>query len=297
MRGDCGLCGVPGELQRSHIIPKFVFRWQKKTSPTGYLRTGQTIDRRQQDGFTQEMLCKKCEGDLSVFENRFKASIFDNAVQKKPSKFTYDQWLSKFALSVVWRATQMDQFGGTVGSQLDDRSKALLDNAIAHWRNQLLGNESSYGRFPIHIFEHWQLHDANHEDLPGIWNRYLNRHSVIRLIKNDPTELFVVYVKMGPVAIFGHISKPKKRWRGTRINTAKGIYDSTDVRLPEDIFYLYMYEAQDHHELISSVSEKQQDIIYDTMTSDIERAKDSDSWRDVLADVSRFNKNAFIQKK
>jgi hypothetical protein len=58
-----------------------------------------------------------------------------------------------------------------------------------------------------------------------------------------------------------------------------------------------MYEAQDHHELISSVSEKQQDIIYDTMTSDIERAKDSDSWRDVLADVSRFNKNAFIQKK
>lgn len=184
-----------------------------------------------------------------------------------------------------------------MSSQMDGGSIALLDEATAHWQHQSLGNKSSYGRFPIHIFEHWQLHDATHKDIPGICNRYLNRHSVVRLVKNDPTGLFVVYVKMGPITIFGHISKPKKKWKGTRINTAKGFYDSTNVRLPDDIFHLYLYEAQYHQELISSTSEKQVDIISGTMTRDIEKAKNSDSWQDIVADVSRFGKNAFIEKK
>ena len=293
----CRLCGSTGELQNSHIIPKFVFRWQKKTSPTGYLRTGRTVDRRQQDGFTQKMLCVNCEGDFSFVENRFKINIFDNATQKRQSKFSYDSWLSRFALSVVWRATQMEQFEATLSPKLDAQSKALLDIAVLHWRRQLLGEAKNYGRFPLHIFEHWQLHDAQHKAIPGNWNRYLNRHSVIRLVKNEPTALFLVYVKMGPVTVFGQISKPKRKWEGTRINTIKGFYNSAKVRLPADIFHLYMHEAQYHLDLVSSASEKQMDIISETFLKDISKATGSESWADLVADATRFGGNAFIPKK
>ena len=32
------LCGETKELQESHILPGFVYRWLKETSATGYLR-------------------------------------------------------------------------------------------------------------------------------------------------------------------------------------------------------------------------------------------------------------------
>lgn len=36
--GICALCGKNAELRESHLIPKFVGEWIKRTSATGYLR-------------------------------------------------------------------------------------------------------------------------------------------------------------------------------------------------------------------------------------------------------------------
>jgi hypothetical protein len=50
VQGTCRLCERDGELQESHIIPKFVFAHQKETSATGFLRCSEVINRRAQDG-------------------------------------------------------------------------------------------------------------------------------------------------------------------------------------------------------------------------------------------------------
>lgn len=49
MHGTCALCRDNTELKESHIIPKFVGKWLKRTSATGYLRNIDNINKRQQD--------------------------------------------------------------------------------------------------------------------------------------------------------------------------------------------------------------------------------------------------------
>jgi hypothetical protein len=49
------------ELQESHILPSFVYRWMKETSATGYLRFGQQPNLRVQDGVKRHLLCANCE--------------------------------------------------------------------------------------------------------------------------------------------------------------------------------------------------------------------------------------------
>ena len=58
---SCRLCGATKELQESHILPGFVFRWKKETSATGYLRFGQQPNLRVQDGVKLHLLCRDCE--------------------------------------------------------------------------------------------------------------------------------------------------------------------------------------------------------------------------------------------
>lgn len=46
MQGVYKLCHNESELQESHFIPKFVGKWVKKTSITGYLRESNEVHKR-----------------------------------------------------------------------------------------------------------------------------------------------------------------------------------------------------------------------------------------------------------
>ena len=72
----CKLCGSGNTLRKSHIIPKFVGRWLKKTSPTPYLRFGGNVDARLQDLYATELLCDDCERRFSEWETKFANEIF-----------------------------------------------------------------------------------------------------------------------------------------------------------------------------------------------------------------------------
>ena len=67
----CALCLQERQLRDSHIIPKFVFDYLKRTSATGFLRFSDRPNRRAQDGMTAALLCDECEQRLSVFEKYF----------------------------------------------------------------------------------------------------------------------------------------------------------------------------------------------------------------------------------
>ena len=66
MQGKCRLCQIESELEISHFIPKFVGKWIKKTSITGFLREHNEVHKRAQDISKDHWLCDSCEDLFSV---------------------------------------------------------------------------------------------------------------------------------------------------------------------------------------------------------------------------------------
>jgi len=97
----CALCREPKDLRKSHIIPKFIIKWIKKTSKTGKLRDSDY--NRVQDSIKLFLLCEECEKKLSRFENYFAEKIFHPTVKMTSNDIKYDINLLKIIVSVSWR--------------------------------------------------------------------------------------------------------------------------------------------------------------------------------------------------
>jgi hypothetical protein len=294
--GQCRICRAQSLLCESHIIPKFVFKWQKATSPTQYLRTGESINRRTQDGFKVRLLCKTCELSLSKSENLFKSRVFDHSVERKDLAFQYSNWMPHFCVSTAWRGLTylVDK---EINSSADQSIIFLIEQALEDWRLYLLGDKNRLVRHPVHFFDIWQLHNARHAKLPGNWNRFVNRHSVIRYISNERNNTATIFVKMGPVSVFGHIIKPKRKWIGTRVNSCSGTFSSGQVRLPGELFFHLVEEAQSHMDLVNSVSPQQQEVISKSILDDMHRLTSSSAFIDLVADYTQFGDRAFLKGK
>src|SRR6266702_5055755 len=107
--GICRLCGKQAELQFSHVIPAFFFRWQRDTSGSGFLRMGTEPNKRVQDGIKRHWLCLDCEGRLSRLEMLFATRIFHPYSSGISARFRYGPWLLKFGISVTWRILRLYQ--------------------------------------------------------------------------------------------------------------------------------------------------------------------------------------------
>ena len=76
MKGICKLCGKNDDLRESHFIPKFVGKWIKKTSVTGYIREKNEVQKRAQDIAKEHWLCGDCEQLFSRWEREFANKVF-----------------------------------------------------------------------------------------------------------------------------------------------------------------------------------------------------------------------------
>src|ERR1700733_10651325 len=103
MEGICRLCHIRAELQGSHIIPAFVFRWRKDTAPTPYMRASDNPNRRVQDGPTEFWMCSNCEQKLGDWERKFSCTVFRSLTENGTCRVQYGDWLLKFCVSISWR--------------------------------------------------------------------------------------------------------------------------------------------------------------------------------------------------
>ena len=96
----CALCKTEDRREDSHVIPAFVYRWLKESSPTGYLRNPVYPNKRIQDGLKLPLLGPKCEDGLSVLEKKFAETVFHEVHKKGNNElaFEYGEWLPKFWL-------------------------------------------------------------------------------------------------------------------------------------------------------------------------------------------------------
>ena len=102
----CKYCEKEEAIENSHIIPSFIYKWIKDTSPTKALRATNNPNKRKQDGYKSALLCQKCEEIFSQYENDFKKNIF-NKIANYRSDYPELIKITKKSLnciySIAWR--------------------------------------------------------------------------------------------------------------------------------------------------------------------------------------------------
>lgn len=143
---SCRLCGLPGKLCKSHIIPNFLY---EKAFHEGTFVSitshPQHQPRHLQTGFYEELLCVDCEGKLSRIESsvatllrRILASphpgkITGVPLSQQPSigefEYSYSD-LKLFGLSIIWRChhSRLYSFNRVDLGPHEERIKAMLLN-------------------------------------------------------------------------------------------------------------------------------------------------------------------------
>lgn len=105
MKGICKLCQKEAQLELSHILPKFIYKWINKTSGTGKMRGLSNPNVALQDGYKIHLLCPVCEDKFSKYETWFASNFFHPSIKGVKISYPYNENLFKFAASIFWRYT------------------------------------------------------------------------------------------------------------------------------------------------------------------------------------------------
>lgn len=140
MNKTCQLCNENKELRDSHLVPKFVFNWMKKTG-SSYFRNVTTPNKREQDGVKRKLLCTDCEGNFSKHETWYSRYLFHpilddmvaNGGKHTITSFKYDENLYCFCLSFLWRALKVN----LIDKDFSEEHIDILKKVEEEWRNFL----------------------------------------------------------------------------------------------------------------------------------------------------------------
>ena len=282
MRDRCRLCGSDAEIQRSHILPAFVFRWIRESSATGHIRLGEEPNRRVQDGWKKRWLCSSCENLIGAAERQFAQQVFKPVVEDRMDSVEYGPWLFKFCVSVSWRVLRLFQDS----DQFDDYSRddcELLDHAAITWRDYLLGHNADVPQaFRQHLYIVRGVSSAKHEVAPNL-NRYVLRHIAADVVRSGHQH--IVYAKLPRIFIMGVLrDECPNDWRGTEVHADGGIISHVQ-RVP-DAFYDYVNEkAKRAGALLESISDRQKARMLADISSDPVRAGESDTLKALQWDI------------
>jgi len=250
----CRLCGSGNELKGSHIIPAFVYRWQKATSSTGCLRFSQQINRRVQDGIKVKFLCAQCEARLSQWETPFKNCFFESFHKNGQATFSYESWMAKCCVSVSWRVLRYLMERGAHPSFDTDFGQDAQE-ALSVWADFLLDRRQDVDRFEQHLLPLGAIANANVQ-LPPKIQRYLMRAVEMNCVCNNQSAL--TFAKLGHVVIVGFVREPQAHlWKGTKVALGRGTITHDRLLLP-DWFLVWLFGQANSLTQIEAVISPQQ---------------------------------------
>lgn len=287
MTGTCKLCGKTGDLQQSHVLPSFAFKWMKQAGP---FRKAGLPNRRAQDGEKREWLCWNCEQLFSSFETPFATKIFHPYDVDRSVKVRYGEWLAKFCASVAWRSLSALQEDGKF-QQLTEQQAALGERALETWARFLLGRYKHVGEFQLHLLTFVEIESASFSITTPNINRYLTRAIDIDLAANSST--CFSYSKLGPFAIFGFVQSHAGQWRGTKIPIGAGWFQPHNVTVPKELWDYLNDRALHIKRVMETISPTQQQKIAETFRASPERFLQSGLYRAMQRDVEMFGRDAF----
>ncbi len=291
MEGKCRLCDKNADLQESHIIPSFVYRWFKDSSGTGYLRFGPEPNKRVQDGYKKYWLCVECEQRFQVWETKFANSVFHPFNDGETDNASYGPWLLKFAVSISWRVLSfIDEEQGL--PHFTPELGSCAQKALKEWKEFLMDRKPHPGRYEQHLLPLDRIENFDYPDMPTNINRYILRTVDIDAVYGGNRAF--VYSKLGRFLILGFVEMPHPRqWDGTKIHVRHGIIRPKTYTVPGKFGDYLVSKARRFGKLQDNVSNKQNKRIEETYMKDLQRAAESESFKAMEQDVRLFGRKAF----
>lgn len=193
---QCRLCHEFRELRESHVVPKFVFKWLKRTGAPGF-RSPLAPNKRQQDGAKLKLLCDECEGRFSRLETKFANEFFWPHLNDEVERFEYDSSLYRFAISLFWRRLAVDP---GVRPHL---VKKACEELEPHLREFLLEENSNQLGESVHM--------VTMGETPGVtpvkfWNSYLTRMPDMCVAQDCHDNAAFAFAKLGPFQFYLDLS-------------------------------------------------------------------------------------------
>ncbi|MGE6376596.1 hypothetical protein [Peribacillus muralis] len=284
----CALCGNVKELKLSHIIPKFVFRYLKKDSFTGKLRSLSNVNVPVQDGDKQYLLCDSCEGDFNRNETKFANAIFFPFKNEGFQTFSYDgNWLKLFITSVNWRTLYLDLPGfehpEDEENSINKNQLKALKKAEESMRLYLKGEKRTLDNIESHIFFFDQVKNAD-EKVADTGPHRLMQGGVFDYTIITKEDGIYVFANLAGIIIITIIKKEKNElWKNTFVKNETGKLktpQSSNSKIFSEIFYV----ANKRNEAFSKMSDKQREQIQQKIESDIKGFKESGSYQRIVKD-------------
>ncbi len=287
----CHLCLRDRELLDSHIIPRFVFRWLRESSPTGYLRTSQTPNRRVQDGPTVKLLCSECESLFSGWEKQFAELVFFPLHNGSAGVFPYAQWALKFAVSVSWRVLEWPEDGRR--DHLTAAQAESARKAAEVWRQFLLGEREHPGENEQRIIPLDVLESNSTPGISPFMNRYMTRTVVGDIVSG--TRTVFTYSKLCRVLILGFVDVPDRaKWVGGRLSVKRGTLGGpVKYSWPQGFVDYMNASANAGGAALGRMSDRQSDKLAVLMLKDPQRLAQSEVFRAMRKDVEFTGGRAF----
>lgn len=228
----CELCGSKSPLQRSHLLPNFLFKQLRGTQ--GSFFAASLPQKPIQAGPTANLLCYSCEQRISLWEGEVQRSFYPNETQAKlPIK--YGPWLQMFALSISWRAlTYLKHSTKNPYVSLSPAAEDLLPtipdelHTLAEARRMEWGNALLLGQAPSN------QNDQHLLFLNGK-NFHYERSGVVGFTVCISNSITAIVSQLGPCCVLGVLRDERPlAWKGTRIQSLGGKFHVASQAIPED---------------------------------------------------------------
>lgn len=290
--GTCRLCGNNAELQYSHILPAFSFRWLRCRGVTGHLRAAKNPNRRSQDGQKEYLLCKSCEQILGNYERGFSSHAFYPAVNGKWSG-EYKKWMLKFCVSVSWRI--LVSIKGINSSFIcSDEQEQSCSVAEVIWKDFLLGRIDNPRNCVQHLILWSKISKSTDAKLPKNINRFLSGPIEMDIVATP--DFLATYAKIGPFMIFGIIQPGKQIWKGTQVKVNSGRFFEAANILPYSMFGYIKERAANVSKIYDNLSAAQKRQIEKDVHRNINKIHTTPQFASMMDDARLFGIDAITSR-
>jgi hypothetical protein len=272
---QCALCKAGVAKEDSHIIPAFVFRWLKDSSPTGFLRRAAEPNKRLQDGPKKPLLCGVCEDRLSKLETEFANRVFREVhhASRGGLAFDYSEWFHRFCVSISWRVlTHLVE--RHAAEHLPHAHAVSIAEALERWRLYLLEQAPDVDRFTQHFLildVPISATNMGQHDLQQL-ARFIKRAVYMEMIPRH--DECYVFSKLCDIVIVGTISDPKpQQWVRTGVSPISGHYEPGSFQASACLAEFFAAGFDEFRKTLAGVSSKQTAKIMQTFQKRFPGAK------------------------
>lgn len=213
--GQCALCRQNKELQLSHIVPNFVGRYLKSTSP-GSIRVTNEPNKVAQDIEKHFMLCHDCEELFSSRERWFANIFFNPYQQRNETIYDYNENLTYFIISLSWRSLYLDLAEYVMDTDFDQDILMTLFRAEEIMHDYLTGKRTDIGFIENHIFFLDRVQSLSNIDALKNPSVAMHRSISSYTVYNGKTS-FTISNLMGILIVTFYSMDSKEQWINTKI--------------------------------------------------------------------------------